>query len=268
MFKKKYIEYLQEQLNQFVPEGYSIKVVEEYGFGANINNSEKFKIYVYVKFGVGAKQLNTSDRINQPVIFSIKSEGGDFRVAKDIFENFFLTYSKSVSELEIEGEIYQVWHNYNTPVVQSGVEQIGLVQRIPIIMTGVVSYSKSKLVGVKYYVSMNNGATYEEIQVVNPQLGYVAKPVTPQYLGTMESKTEIEGATNSLSFSMLADTSFFSKQIIDLTIFGGIADFIIKIKYNFGEMEYVNKYIVTSVTNTYDNGTGDNVLNITMMPCD
>lgn len=265
MFKKKYIEYLQEQLNQFVPEGYSIKVVEEYGFGANINNSEKFKIYVYVKFGVGAKQLNTSDRINQPVIFSIKSEGGDFRVAKDIFENFFLTYSKSVSELEIEGEIYQVWHNYNTPVVQSGVEQIGLVQRIPIIMTGVVSYSKSKLIGVKYSISFDGGETYEEIQVINPQTTFSAITTTPQYLGNDSNFAEVEGFSNTISFSMLADNSDTSKYFISNAFFGTILEVWVKVEYN-SSIRFILKYVVTNVINSHDSATGDNILQVTLMP--
>lgn len=269
MFKQSYISYLQTQLNGLTPEGYSIKVIEEYGFGSSGGLGEKFKIYCYVKFGVGSKQTNTTDRINQPVIFTIKSEGGDFRTAKEIFDNFFLTYSRTVSQLEIDGESYNLWHNYNTPVVQSGVEQVGIHQRMTIIMTGVVSYSLEKIIGVKYKAALeippNGEPIFHDVAVINPQTQYNTQVITPQYLNKNFGYAEIEGANNSISFQMLLDKSDLAKMLLETSIYGTPLKIIMMIEYTT-ELSYTFYARVTSVANTHDTPSGDNILTVTCMP--
>lgn len=160
MFKEKYIAFLKEQLETLTPEGYNVKIIEEYGFGGKL---PKHQINCYLKFGVGSKQTNV-DRINQPVIFTIISESGDFRIANGIFNDLFYLLSRTHSTLEINNKTFDLWHNYNTPVVQSGIEQVGLNQRKTIIMTGVVSYSLEKIIGVKYRVGTET-TVIEEVWV-------------------------------------------------------------------------------------------------------
>lgn len=264
MFKKNYIINLQTLLSDLTPEGYKIKVVEEFGFGAKSGLGEKFTIYCYVKFGVGSKQLNTTDRINQPVIFTIKSEGGDFRTAKEIFDNFFLTYSRTISQLNIDGDTYNLWHNYNTPVIQSGVEQVGIHQRVTIIMTGVVSYSLSKIIGVKYYLALQDSG-FIEVQTINPQTTYNTQPITPHKLGQQTGYAKIEGANNSFVFTMLLDNSPVALKLLETSILGRTLTMVLKIEYPNNLIYNVNCR-VTSVSNSHDTASGDNILNVTLMP--
>ncbi len=267
MFKEKYIEFLRSELQSLVPDGYSIKVIEEYGYGAS--RSPKFEIKCYVKFGVGSKQINSSDRINQPVMFSVLSEGDDFRVANGIFNDFFHLISRTHSTLDIDGEIYNLWHNYNTPIVQAGVNQDGTYQRKTILMTGVVSYSREKVIGVTYRIGTkilpNGQPNFVVVNVINPQTQYNTQPITPQYLNVDFGYAEIEGANNSYTFQMLLDKTELSQKLLETSIKGTPLKLIFEITYT-DELYYGFYAVVTSVVNSHDNGTGDNILTVTCMP--
>lgn len=267
MFKEKYIAFLKEQLETLTPEGYNVKIIEEYGFGGKL---PKHQINCYLKFGVGSKQTNV-DRINQPVIFTIISESGDFRIANGIFNDLFYLLSRTHSTLEINNKTFDLWHNYNTPVVQSGIEQVGLNQRKTIIMTGVVSYSLEKIIGVKYRVGteiMPNGMpNFVEVYPINPQTQYNTEAITPQYLNADFGYAEIEGANNTLSFQMLLDKTELSKKLLETSIKGTPLRLALEIKYG-EEIGYTFNFPVkvTNVVNSHDNATGDNILSVTCMP--
>lgn len=256
MFKKEYLKYLKTELEKLTPDGYSIKVVEEIGAGANINS--KFNVFCYVKFGSATKQNNASDRINQPLIFNIFSEGQDFRVAEQIFNLFFLTVSKTHTTLTIDEEIFDLWHFYNSPTLQSGFIQIGEYQRANIIMTGVVSYSKEKIIGVKYFLDD------VEIQAVNPQAQYNTQAETPQIVNTNTGTVSINGANNSYGFTMLLDKSNVAKSLRDTAINGVPYSGVLKIE--FADKTYTINVIATTVALLNDNNTGDNILTISLMP--
>lgn len=266
MFKDKYIEFLRNELQNLVPDGYTIKVIEEYGSGAT--RSPKFEIKCYVKFGVGSKQINTNDRINQPVMFTVLSEGDDFRVANGIFNDFFYMLSRTHTTLDIDGQIYDLWHNYNTPIVQAGVNQDGTFERKTILMTGVVSYSLEKVIGVKYKIALeippSGNPDFVEVAVINPQTQYNTQAITPQYLNDEFGYAEIEGANNSYTFQMLLDKTELSRKLLETGIKGTPLKLIFEITYT-EELYYGFYTVVTSVVNSHDTATGDNILTVTCM---
>ena len=134
---------------------------------------------------VDAKQSLAKDRVNQPVTFTIISEGDNFRNALQIFYEFFIAYSKTrtaeqVTEIEDEEEItntYNVlWHTYNTPVVQTSYEQSGLYAYSTIIMTGVLTYAKNKVLGVEYTIA---GSV---VDLISPEIQYNAVVNSPMFV--------------------------------------------------------------------------------------
>lgn len=257
MFKKEYLNWLKETLEGCLPAGYTIKIVEEFGRGGRANS--KFNITCYVKFGAATKQTNISDRINQPVIFSIFSEADNFKGAEGAFNLFFLTYSKTKTSLTINNDPFDLWHFYNSPTIQSGFDQIGEYQRANLIMTGVVSYSKEKIIGVKYYLDD------EELQVVNPQTQYITNATTPQSIDANTGKVIIEGANNSYTFTMLLDKSALAKKFLDCSITGAPYGGTLKIDYG-NDLVYMIPVRATTVINTHDSTNGDNILQVTLMP--
>lgn len=267
MFKQSYLEFLRSELQALTPSGYTIKVIEEYGSGAS--RSPKFEIRCYVKFGVGSKQINTSDRINQPVMFTVLSEGDDFRVANGIFNDFFYMVSRTHTTLNIDDQTYDLWHNYNTPIVQAGVNQDGTFERKTILMTGVVSYSLEKVIGVKYRVGteiMQNGQpNFVEVCPINPQTQYNTQAISPQFTNDDVGYAEIEGANNSYTFQMLLDKTDLSRKLLETSIKGTPLKLIFEIKYN-DELYFTFYARVTSVVNSHDTATGDNILTVTCMP--
>lgn len=268
MFKQSYLEFLRSELQALTPSGYTIKVVEEYGSGAS--RSPKFEIKCYVKFGVGSKQINTSDRINQPVMFTVLSEGDDFRVANGIFNDFFYMVSRTHTTLNIDDQTYDLWHNYNTPIVQAGVNQDGTFERKTILMTGVVSYSLEKVIGVKYKIAEIPSSDhiqpyFIDVAVINPQTQYNTQVITPQYLNSKFGYAEIEGANNTFTFQMLLDKTSICKKLLDTSIKGTPLKIILWIEYN-SDLIYTSFARVTSVVNSHDTATGDNILTVTCMP--
>jgi hypothetical protein len=256
MFKKAYLEYLRETIKTLTPDGYTVKIVEELGVASGIN--PKFNVICYVKFGAATKQVNASDRINQPLIFSIFSEAENFKVAEQIFRLFFLTVSRTHSTLKIEEVNYDLWHSYSSPSMQTGFMQIGEYQRANIIMTGVVSYSKEKIIGVKYYLDD------VEIQAVNPQSQYNTQATTPQTSGENTGKVLLEGANNSYTFTLLMDKSIVVKKLRDTSVLGNPYSGVLKIVYP--DKTYTINVRATSVINVGDNNTGDNILTVALMP--
>ncbi len=262
MFKEKYIDWVRNELLTFLPEGYSLKVVEEQGYGAS--DSPKFEIVVYVKFGVGGKQTNATNRINQPVIFTVKSEGSDFRTANEILNNFFLWHSRTRTMLELTvGDAYDLWHVYYTPVIQTGIEQIGTYQRSTIILTGLVSYSQASLIGVKYSIKKLEDIDYTELDVINPQSQYNTQNLTPQYVNEDVGMTEIEGANNSISFTMLAGNNIISKELIEISIIGTLKKYTLKIEYT-PTLAFTFDVVPTSVVVSHDTASGDNILTVNL----
>jgi len=260
VFKEKYIDFIRSELLTLLPDGYTLKVVEEMGGGAK--ESPKFQIVVYVKFGVGSKQTNTTSRINQPVIFSVVSEGGDFRVARKMLQEFFEYNSKTHSSLLTDNGTYDLWHNYNTPVVQTGIDQIGTYQRMTVLLTGLVSYSKTALTGVKYYLKHLEDLNYTELEVINPQTQYNTQNLTPQYINEDVGKYEIEGANNTVSLSMLAGNDAFSKELIETSIIGTTRKYMLKIWFS-DDLTFEFLCVPTTVANSHDTASGDNIITAT-----
>ena len=260
-FKQSFLAFMRDALEGITPDGYTVKVIDEYGAGAE--ETPKFTIFCYIKFGVGNKQLNTSDRINQPIIMTIKATGDDHRMSYDIFNTFFMSYSKTRVNIEVDDDVYDVWLNFNTPTIQDGVEKVGLHFRKTILMTGIISYSLNKIVGVKYYIDNNL------INVVNPNTSYNTVPTTPNYHGDSTGKVKIEGANNVYTFTMLLDNSATAKKFLKTSIDGTKCDVTLKIEYNpYNEtaITYTINCTVTAVGNVHDTPTGDNVLTVTLMP--
>lgn len=261
MFKQKYIDFVREELLTLLPEGYSLKVVEEMGMGAD--GSPKFEIVVYIKFGVGSKQTITTSRINQPVIFSVKSEGGDFRIATAMLQKFFEYNSKTRTVLETDGGNFDLWHNYNTPVVQTGIEQVGTYKRMTVLLTGVVSYSKSALIGVKYYLKKLADNDYTEIEAINPQTQFNTQNLTPQYINEAVGKYEIEGANNTINLSILAGNDAISKELIETSIIGTPRKYMLKIWYS-EDLSFEMLCSTITATTSHDTASGDNVINVSL----
>lgn len=263
MFKQKYIEYLKDVMSDFVPDGYTLKIVEEVGFGANTKPNEKFTIYVYVKFGVGNKQTNANNIINQPITLSAKSEAGDFRVATEILEKFFLTYSKTINTI-VDGEnTYTVWNDYNTPNVISTIENIGIAQRVTVMMFGRISYSLNLLIGAKYSLSLDN-TNFTQYTLIQPQRIYNTQATTPQKINSNYGSTELDGSNIVFSFSLMLDTSAICLKLLDMSFNGGSEILYVKTEYS-PTIIYNGTYRVTQVSNIHDNQTYDNLLNITLM---
>jgi len=261
MFKENYLNYVRTELLNLLPDGYSVKVVEEQGYGAKA--SPKFEIVVYVKFGVGSKQTNSSNRITQPVILTVKSEGGDFRIANGMLNDFFLLNSKTHSTTTIDNAVYDLWHNYNTPVIQTGIEQIGTYQRTTILLTGVITYSKGLNVGVKYYLKSYEALDYQELAVINPQSQFNTQSLTPQYVNEEEGKHEIEGANNIITFMMLANQDALSNEFIETSFIGTPRVYMLKVEYSATHF-YEIKCKPTAIANSHDTASGDNILTITL----
>ena len=81
-FKIKYIQWLGQTLADYTPVGYKLKIIEQAGqISTQDKTLPKNTIKCYVGFGVGAKQSLAKDRVNQPVTFTIISEGDNFRNA-------------------------------------------------------------------------------------------------------------------------------------------------------------------------------------------
>ena len=186
-----------------------------------------------------------------------------------MFNDFFNLFSKTHTTLDLDGKTYDLWHNYNTPVVQSGVHQVGLSQRKTLIMTGVVSYSLEKIIGVKYRVGteiMQNGQpNFVEVCPINPQTQYNTQAISPQFTNDDVGYVEIEGANNSYTFQMLLDKTDLSRKLLETSIKGTPLKLIFEIKYN-DELYFTFYARVTSVVNSHDTATGDNILTVTCMP--
>lgn len=256
-FKDAYRKWLKETLTELLPSGYSIKVIEEIGAGSKANS--KYEIKCYVKFGAASKQNNTKDRINQPIIFNIFSEADDFKVAIDLFDMFFLTYSKIHTVMNVKGINYNLWHFYNSPSVNSAFMQIGEYGRANILMTGVISYSTEKITGVKWYIDG------EEIQVVNPQIQFNSEAETPNFLNDdYIGKANILASNNTFGFNMLLDKSNVASKLRDTAISGKPYSGTLKIEYS--DKTYEIKVRTTMVILVNDVNTGDNLLNVTLMP--
>lgn len=255
-FKKEYLKWLRSELGTLVPDGYNLKIVEEIGAGAV--KSDKFDIVCYVKFGTASKQNNTTDRINQPVIFNIISEAEGFGVAESIFYMFFMSFSKQHTTIKINDVNHAMWHFYTSPTIQSGYIQIGEYHRTNLIMSGVLSYAKGKIIGVKYY--LDNVL----LDVISPQAVYTAQDETIQYVGENVGEANALAAVNSYGFAMLLDNSVVAGKLRDASILG--TPYIGTLKIVYSDKTYTMKVKVSTVTNVNDNNTGDNVLTLGFVP--
>lgn len=266
MFKDQYITQLQTWFTNLAPEGYTVKVVEE--FGAGSSTTPKFGITVYVKFGVGSKQANTHNRINQPIVLTVRSEGDDFRTAVALLQTFFDTYSRTRSSLTIDDDAYVIWNNYTSPVVRPGVDMVGGYTRHTIDMMGVVGYSKDIIVGVHYYLKpYDDNIDYQEIQVVNPTSSYNTEPITPQYLGETTGKARIKGANNIYQIRLLLTKEDRPRELLYTAISGVPHKYVLKILFpHTTNIIFEINCVLTHVSVTTDSETGDNIIDATLMP--
>ena len=291
-FKIKYMEWLENAITSYLPNGYEIKIIEQ--AGQISNKASKKTIKCYVHFGVGSKQAITSDRVNQPIMFTIISEGDDFRTAMNLFYTLFIDYSKTNDTLNItelvgdanETNVYNVWHNYNTPVMQTAYEQVGEYAYSTIIMTGVLAYSKSKLIGATYTL---NGTA---VDLITPEAQYNAVVESPMLVGEDVATSYSNAGNNIFKGRMLLDNTQIAKDLVYLAYTGlkkdstALSTVTLTITYPFftaGVDEITGpplvpavdpilsetitiSCLVTQAVVTYDNSNGDNVIDFTLMP--
>lgn len=274
-FKIKYMEWLRLTLEDYVPNGFKLKIIEQAGqLSEKDKTTYKNTIKCYVHFGVGAKQSLAKDRVNQPITFNVVSEGDNFRNAMNIFYSFFIDYSKTrsseqVTELEEDVEVvntYNIWHDYNTPSIQSTYEQAGLYSYSTIIMTGVLTYAKNKVLGVIY--TIDNVV----VDLISPEAQYNAIVNTPLFVGKTVAKAIIENANNSFIGRMFLDNTQIAEDLLYVAYTGRKKDgtkleptLIAKYMINNVEFSPTINCVVTQATVLYDNQSGDNIIDFTLM---
>lgn len=274
-FKNKYIQWLGQTLADYTPVGYKLKIIEQAGqISTQDKTLPKNTIKCYVGFGVGAKQSLAKDRVNQPVTFTIISEGDNFRNALQIFYEFFIAYSKTrtaeqVTEIEDEEEVtntYNVWHTYNTPVVQTSYEQSGLYAYSTIIMTGVLTYAKNKVLGVEYTI---DGSA---VDLISPEIQYNAVVNSPMFVENTVAKALIESTGNIFTARMFLDNTQLAEDLLYVAYTGVKQDGTkleptLEAKYMINDEEVVVTIncVVTQAIILYDNESGDNIIDFTLM---
>lgn len=274
-FKNKYIQWLGQTLADYTPVGYKLKIIEQAGqISTQDKTLPKNTIKCYVGFGVGAKQSLAKDRVNQPVTFTIISEGDNFRNALQIFYEFFIAYSKTrtaeqVTEIEDEEEVtntYNVWHTYNTPVVQTSYEQSGLYAYSTIIMTGVLTYAKNKVLGVEYTI---DGSV---VDLISPEIQYNAVVNSPMFVENTVAKALIESTGNIFTARMFLDNTQLAEDLLYVAYTGVKKDSTkleptLEAKYMINDEEVVVTIncVVTQAIILYDNESGDNIIDFTLM---
>ncbi len=252
-FKEKYILWLQTELTKYLKAGYSLKVLEEVTQAPYIV-PKKNDIKIYVNFGVGSKQINTKNRINQPITITALSESDGFTITKKVLENFFndfsnkLTILKNVEVLE-EDEYkeydFNVWHKYSTPATTKPYQQIGTESRTSILMTGIVSYSKGQILGSIYLLDG------EYINLVDPTNTYQAETIAFNAINKENAMVFVESSPNTYSARFLLTNSIVSKKLLSMANNGFILEDGFKKKYEpILEVNYStpNGTITTQVT--------------------
>lgn len=274
-FKNKYIQWLGQTLADYTPVGYKLKIIEQAGqISTQDKTLPKNTIKCYVGFGVGAKQSLAKDRVNQPVTFTIISEGDNFRNALQIFYEFFIAYSKTrtaeqVTEIDDEEETtntYNVWHTYNTPVVQTSYEQSGLYAYSTIIMTGVLTYAKNKVLGVEYTIA---GSV---VDLISPEIQYNAVVNSPMFVENTVAKALIESTGNIFTARMFLDNTQLAEDLLYVAYTGVKKNgtkleptLVAKYMINNEEVSISIDCTVTQAIILYDNESGDNIIDFTLM---
>lgn len=275
-FKKRYIEWLNKELNGYLSSGYELKVIDESTQSPQIKPL-KNEIRVYVKFGSGSKQVNTQDRINQTLTITALSESDNFDKTYQVLYNLFTEYSKKITVLEnvkvLENDIYvandyNVWHNYQAPTIMNPYQQIGTESRTSLIMTGVLSYSKGQLLGSLYFLDD------EIINSVDPIAIYQTQEIGFNAINEEVALIFTESSTNTYSASFLLTNSVVSLNLLDMAYNGYIIkngsktkyEPVLKVLYNTpdGTKEYNIKCAISNLQIEKDSANNDNIASFTL----
>ena len=141
---------------------------------------------------VGAKQSLAKDRVNQPVTLQSSQKAITLKCLTNLWV-FIAIKTEQQNKLQIEDEeevtiltIYGI--HIIIPVVQY--EQSGLYAYSTIIMTGVLTYAKNKVLGVEYTI------VGSVVDLISPEIQYTAVVNSPMFAENTVAKALIESTGN------------------------------------------------------------------------
>lgn len=282
-FKKRYIEWLEQELSGYLPSGYDLKVIDESTQSPQIKPL-KTEIRVYVRFGSGSKQVNTQDRINQTLTITALSESDNFDKTYQVLYNLFTEYSKKITILEnvevLENDVYvasdyNVWHNYQTPMIMNPYQQIGTESRTSLIMTGVLSYSKGTIIGSLHYIDD------EIVDIIDPSGTYQMQQVAFNPINTPAAISFNESAIITFSGRFLLTNSNVSRKFLDMNYYhmvmfeDGVTPYvwkpIYKVVYNpltSSPIEYTLLCNIANIQIEKDSANNDNIVSFVLTAID
>ncbi len=201
MFKKSYINYLTQILNEsnYKIPGYKVKVIDEISYEPNTNENES-TIIVVVKFGVSVKAVDDIETYIQPFTLEIYSEAFGANQAYKIFEKLF----KEQSHKTINDTIapFKGMITYTSPSIVKTFSTIEGLTRSSFVMSGQAIYSTNIVSGITFYLGVEDDLS--EIILIGYSSIYQTVNDPVSFIGAEETTEVYQSSCTTINLSFYA----------------------------------------------------------------
>lgn len=245
--------------------GYSCIVFNEYTY--EFKKDENKVINAIVKFGSAQKNNDLENKYTMNFVVNIFSEPNGWVKAKSLFDDIFLTLSRTYQTLgDYKSKIF-----FSSPALMNEKVEIGSNFYSYLTMNGSIEFSKNVVLGSTYKLSCDNGTNYITVKSRQP---YCMKECVGATDQTSNSPTiEIfskKGNQLTINLVLIFELDGGSTETAHDTLFkklfnecyGNSTD-----KYTFqnetgGITKTISNLICVRGQHIYDETTGENVLSL------